>query len=113
DCAALDGSPRPKAGVWAVRASVPLAANLRRAARGEALRSWKPQRDALMILGLGGGKAVAWRNGVAVSGSAIWRWKDWIDRRWMRTYQEMRMQPDPSGPMRCGGCGAKGGAEGL
>jgi selenide,water dikinase len=113
DCAALEGFPRPKAGVWAVRAGAPLAANLRRAARRQDLRPWKPQRDALVILGLGGGRAVAWRNGLAVSGTAIWRWKDWIDRRWMRMYTDMRMQPDPSDPMRCGGCGAKVGAEVL
>ena len=122
DCAAIDGNPRPKAGVWAVRAGAPLAANLRRAARGQALRRWRPQAEALAIVGLGDGRALAWRNGVAVAGRAVWRWKDWIDRRWMRMYQEP-MAPmaagDPrdkspgAGPMRCGGCGAKVGAEVL
>jgi selenide,water dikinase len=122
DCAAIDGNPRPKAGVWAVRAGAPLAGNLRRAARGQALRRWRPQAEALAIVGLGDGRALAWRNGVAVAGRAVWRWKDWIDRRWMRMYQEP-MAPmaagDPrdkspgAGPMRCGGCGAKVGAEVL
>jgi selenide,water dikinase len=113
DCAALDGNPRPKAGVWAVRAGAPLAENLRRAARGQRLRRWHPQRDALVILGLGGDRAVAWRNGLAVSGPAVWRLKDWIDRRWMRMYS-VRMAPPPdANPMRCGGCGAKVGAEVL
>ncbi len=110
DCAALG---RPKSGVWAVRAGGPLAENLRRAARGKPLRPWKPQRDALAILGLGGGRAVAWRNRVAVAGTLVWRWKDWIDRRWMRMYNEMKMPADPADPMRCGGCGAKVGAEVL
>ncbi len=68
DCAAIEGNPRPKAGVWAVRAGAPLAANLRRVARGRAVRRWRPQSDALAIVGLGGGRALAWRNGVAVSG---------------------------------------------
>jgi selenide,water dikinase len=112
DCAAMEGNPRPKAGVWAVRAGAPLADNLRRAARGQILRRWRPQSQALAILGLGEGRALAWRNGVAVSGRWVWRWKDWIDRRWMRMYQRpMRQMADD--PMRCGGCGAKVGAEVL
>lgn len=113
DCASLGGNPRPKAGVWAVRAGSPLAANLRRAARGAPLRTWRPQRDALVLLGLGHGRAVGWRNGMTVSGAWVWRVKDWIDRRWMRMYQTMRMPVDPGDPMRCGGCGAKVGAEVL
>jgi selenide, water dikinase len=113
DCAAIEGNPRPKSGVWAVRAGAPLAANLRRAARGRSLRRWRPQADALAILGLGGRRAVAWRNGLAVSGSLVWRWKDWIDRRWMRMYQEPMAPMRGADPMRCGGCGAKVGAEVL
>jgi selenide,water dikinase len=113
DCAALEGDPRPKAGVWAVRAGVPLAENLRRAATGQALKPWKPQRQALVILGLGHGRAVAWRNGIAVQGHQVWWLKDRIDRRWMRMYTDMRMAPDPGAPMRCGGCGAKVSAEVL
>jgi selenide,water dikinase len=113
DCAAIEGHPRPKSGVWAVRAGVPLAANLRRAARGGTPRRWRPQSEALAILGLGGGRAVAWRNGLAVSGSLVWRCKDWIDRRWMRMYQEPMAPMQGDEPMRCGGCGAKVGAEVL
>jgi selenide,water dikinase len=113
DCASIQRSPRPKAGVWAVRAGAILARNLRLAARRRPLKRWRPQSEALVILGLGGGRAVAWRNGFAFSGWLVWRWKDWIDRRWMRMYTEMRMKPDPEAPMRCGGCGAKVGAEVL
>jgi selenide,water dikinase len=113
DCASIQRSPRPKAGVWAVRAGAVLARNLRLAAQSRPLKRWRPQREALVILGLGGGRAVAWRNGLSLSGWLVWRWKDWIDRRWMRMYTEMRMKPDPEALMRCGGCGAKVGAEVL
>ena len=112
DCAALDRRALPKAGVWAVRAGMPLAENLARAATRRPLRPWRPQKEALVILGLGGNRALAWRNGVALWGGLIWRWKDWIDRRWMRRF-DLRMEPDPAAPMRCGGCGAKVGAEVL
>ncbi len=113
DCAAVEANPRPKAGVWAVRAGKPLADNLRRAARGRTLRRWRPQSQALAILGLGNDRALAWRNGVAVSGRLVWWWKDWIDRRWMRMYQEPMAPMAEDDPMRCGGCGAKVGAEVL
>jgi selenide, water dikinase len=113
DCAAIEGNPRPKAGVWAVRAGGPLAANLRRAAGGRKLRRWRPQSDALAIIGLGDRRALAWRNGVAVAGRPIWRCKDWIDRRWMRMYQRPMAPMDDMASMRCGGCGAKVGAEVL
>ncbi len=66
DCASVEGAQRPKAGVWAVRAGAPLAGNLRRAARLEKLKPWTPQKDALAILSLGDGRAVAWRSGFAL-----------------------------------------------
>jgi selenide,water dikinase len=113
DCAAIEANTRPKAGVWAVRAGRPLADNLRRATRGRALRPWRPQSQALAILGLGDGRALAWRNGVAAAGRPVWRWKDWIDRRWMRMYQQPMARMADADPMRCGGCGAKVGAEVL
>jgi selenide,water dikinase len=89
-----------------------LAANLRRAAAGVRVHPWRPQREALVILGLGGGRAVAWRNGFSISGPLAWRWKDWIDRRWMRMYQRLRPMP-MAGEARCGGCGAKLGPDAL
>lgn len=113
DCASIQQSPRAKAGVWAVRGGVHLAQNLRLAARHRPLKPWRPQREALVILGLGSGRAVAWRNGLSLAGTLVWYWKDRIDRRWMRMYTEMRMKLDPKVLMRCGGCGAKVGAEVL
>jgi len=107
DCAALEGNPRPKGGVWAVRAGAPLLENLCRVARGKRPKAWQPQRNALVILSLGGGKAVGWRNGLTMQGHKVWWLKDRIDRRWMRMYTTMRMPVDPGAAMRCGGCGAK------
>jgi selenide, water dikinase len=96
-----------------VRAGVPLAENLRRAATGRPLERWRPQRDALVILGLSHGKAVAWRNGLTLRGRKIGWLKDRIDRNWVRMYSDMRMPAAPGAPPRCGGCGAKVGAEDL
>jgi len=53
DCAAMIGSPRPKAGVFAVRQAPVLHANLRSALTGGRLRAFRPQRDYLKLVSLG------------------------------------------------------------
>jgi selenide,water dikinase len=99
DCATITGAQRPKAGVWAVRAGPVLDRNLRRAARGLRPRDWHPPAEALAILGLGGGRAVAWRNGLAVSGRLVSLYKDWIDRRFLRRYGAGLPSPVPPATM--------------
>jgi selenide,water dikinase len=117
DCATLVETPREKAGVFAVRAGPPLARNLRRLVRKEPLKSWRPQRRHLALISTGERYAVASRGALKTEGAWVWRWKDWIDRRWMRMYQDTdamlarmpRPRPDPDleEQMRCGGCAAK------
>lgn len=116
DCAGLVETPREKAGVYAVRAGPPLAANLARRARGETLRPWRPQRRHLALISTGDRYAVASRGPLKAEGAWLWTVKDWIDRRWMDMYrrpERMRMKrraattlPDGA-DMRCGGCAAK------
>ena len=121
---------RPKAGVFAVRQGPPLADNLRRALLGRSLEPFAPQKRYLSIIGTGDERAIATRGGFAVEGAWVWRWKDHIDRKWMRMYREFadrKMAPVTTPPdpaladaearrlladigMRCGGCGAKVGA---
>src|SRR4029434_5722076 len=50
DVASLTESPRPKSGVYAVRAGRSLAANLIAAMAGEPLTSFTPQRRALYLI---------------------------------------------------------------
>jgi selenide,water dikinase len=88
DCAGLVESPRPKAGVFAVRAGPPLATNLRRRARGEAPRAWHPQTHHLALISTGERYAVASRGAFKIEGRWLWWLKDWIDRRWMAQYRE-------------------------
>ncbi len=131
DIVAFEPRPLEKAGVFAVRMGRPLADNLRRASRGEALKAWHPQTKWLALISTGDQHAVASRGGIGFAGDWLWRWKDWIDRRFMQRFSEfppMQAQPAaPSAPqlaltaeesqqaisaiaMRCGGCGAKVGA---
>ena len=135
DVAAFEPRPLEKAGVFAVRMGPPLADNLRRSARGEPLRPYRPQRHWLALISTGDRYAVASRGqgplGLRLGGEWVWRWKDWIDRRFMQRFSEFPpMDAQRSAPaaaqlaltaeesqqaisaiaMRCGGCGAKVGA---
>jgi selenide,water dikinase len=128
DIATIEGHPRPKSGVYAVRAGPPLAANLRRILLGKRLHRHKPQRDALYLISTGERYALGARNGITVEGAWVWKLKDFIDRRFMAKFNELpeMAEPEPAQipaiadqsaireisamAMRCGGCGAKVGA---
>jgi selenide,water dikinase len=87
DCATAPAHPRPKAGVFAVRQGPVLARNLRRALRGEKLEEHVPQRNHLVLIGTGDGRAIGGRGRfIAFEGRLAWRLKDWLDRRFMRRF---------------------------
>ena len=131
DVATFDPRPLRKAGVYAVRAGKILSQNIRRTLTGRTLRSFRPQREALYLVSTGNRHAIGTRNGLVVEGDWVWRWKNWIDRRFMDRFNALPPMPEPkaaaSSPladkdavreisaiaMRCGGCGAKVGATTL
>jgi selenide,water dikinase len=121
DCATLAEHPRtPKAGVYAVRQGPFLAHNLRALLAGGPLRRYVPQGDFLTLLNVGDGTAFGAKWGASFGGAWVMRWKDTIDRRFMRRFQvldgEGALLPEfrrgramssdgMAGP--CGGCAAK------
>jgi selenide,water dikinase len=121
DCAGIEGDPRPKAGVFAVRAAKVLHANLRAALMGKPLTAFRPQGDYLKLISLGEQAAVAEKWGLAGSGPQFWRLKDRIDRKFMDKFGDYpamasRVVPGAAteglarhlaGRPLCGGCGAK------
>ncbi len=136
DVASLDHRALEKAGVFAVRMARPLAENLRRSVQEHTLQVYRPQRRWLALISTGDRYAVASRGALGFSGAWVWRWKDSIDRRFMRRFSEFpamdaaKPMADPAGnalplteeeslqaisaiAMRCGGCGAKVGASVL
>jgi selenide, water dikinase len=142
DIASFTERPLEKAGVFAVRMAKPLANNLRRSLRGQSLKPYQPQRHWLALISTGNRYAVASRGPLGFAGAWVWRWKDHIDRQFMKRFNTFapmnasasplhRLLPSwrPEAPaakvqlsadeslqalsaiaMRCGGCGAKVGA---
>ncbi|GAB4461093.1 MAG: hypothetical protein OHK0037_09450 [Elainellaceae cyanobacterium] len=142
DVATMVHHPRPKAGVFAVRQGKPLFENLRRAVLGKPLKPFVPQKEFLILVGLGDRTAVASRGPLHLGPTPwLWNWKDRIDRRFMEKFSdlpEMRGQGSgvrgqaspplplsPSPPLPntptlqhpntppCAGCGSKIGSQTL
>jgi pyridine nucleotide-disulfide oxidoreductase family protein len=80
DAATLIDTPRPKSGVYAVRAAPPLASNLMAALASRPLSAFQPQRRALYLLTTGPRHAIASWGSWAFAGRWVWHWKDRIDR---------------------------------
>ena len=85
DCATLRDAPEPKSGVFSVRQGEALTENLRRTVTRDALKPHEPQARALQLISCGSRYAIAERGDWSAEGAWVWRWKDWIDRRWMRS----------------------------
>ena len=115
DIASFDARPLPKSGVYAVRQGPVLAENLVRLAAGRTVRPYRPQPLALALISSGDRNAVASWGRLALEGRWVWRVKDWIDRRWMRKYQElpaMGGEPAPQAAQAVEGAAGGGPADG-
>lgn len=121
--------PRPKSGVFAVRQGPVLTENLRRYALSQSLKHYRAQKNFLGLISTGNQYAVASRGGLSLEGAWLWKVKDWIDREFMRKFNDLPEMNDAEQAsyapgladedaikelsaiaMRCGGCGAKVGS---
>lgn len=125
-------TPSAKAGVFAVRQAPFLHDNIRAYLLGDSLKPYRPQKDFLSLMATGGKRAIASRGPLAIEADWVWRWKDYIDRAFMRKFSDLpRMNINAStqrlpdalreryldkagvhaghaqAVMRCRGCGAK------
>lgn len=131
DIAKQVNSPRPNAGVYAVRQAPALFKNLCAYMLREPLIEHHPQSSFLSLLACGDRYAMGCRPKTlfpTLSGDWVWKWKDYIDRKFMNQFNELPPQSNmPTSEetnispalvdeskehttMRCGGCGAKVGS---
>jgi len=131
DIATVVDYPRPKSGVFAVRQGPPLYKNIRRALTNKPLKKHIPQISFLSLISTGDKCAIGSRGPFTFKGCWIWKLKDYIDREFMRKYNQLpemdldnkAIQSELASPdtlkeisaiaMRCGGCGAKVGSNVL
>ena len=124
DAASIRGAPRPKSGVYAVRAGKILAENLIRYATQRKLKTFKPQRQALALISMGDKSAIASKGSTSAQGRLVWQIKQRIDSRFVNRFSHppaMQVEIDlarglldsedesqlRSHALRCAGCGAK------
>ncbi|MFA7299980.1 MAG: FAD-dependent oxidoreductase, partial [Sideroxydans sp.] len=75
-----------RSGVHAVFAGPVLAHNLLASLSGQALQTYHPRRKSLYLLATGSKHAIASWGAFSAQGDWVWRWKNWIDRRFMRKH---------------------------
>ncbi len=88
DVASRVDAPHAKSGVYAVHAGPVLARNLERALSGQDPVPYLPQKRTLYLLATGPREAILSWGGLSATGHWVWRWKDWIDRRFMSQYHD-------------------------
>ncbi len=87
DCISLEGMSLAKVGVYAVRENPILYGNLLAALEGGSLLTFKPQKDFLLIFNMGDGRGIYWKRNWVWDGRLAFRLKDYLDRKFMRTFQ--------------------------
>jgi NADH dehydrogenase FAD-containing subunit len=87
DCISLEGHQLAKVGVYAVRENPILYHNLLTALEGGKMEVFIPQKHFLLIFNMGNGKGIYWKKNWVWEGRLAFLLKDYIDRKFMRTFQ--------------------------
>jgi NADH dehydrogenase FAD-containing subunit len=87
DCISFQPQPLAKVGVYAVRQNPVLYHNLLAALEGRELIPFDPGGAYLLIFNMGNGKGIFWKKNWVWGGRLAFYLKDYIDRRFMRTFQ--------------------------
>jgi selenide,water dikinase len=116
DCVAFEAYPDlPRNGVHAVREGAVLFDNILAFLYERPQRPFRPQRFTLALFNTADGEAVLSYGPLSFKSRWARRFKERIDRRWMKMFEATPMAEDRGGQpgsspaelMRCGGCGSK------
>ena len=88
DCIHFEEQPLKKVGVYAVRQNKILRDNLLARLEAKPLTPFSPGGSYLLIFNLGGHMGYLHKNGLTLKGRLAFHIKDYIDRHFMRTYQQ-------------------------
>ncbi len=99
DCVSFQERSLPKVGVYAVRENPILFHNLLSSLEETPLIPFEPQKEFLLILNMGDTTGVFHRKGIILRGKPAFSIKNWIDQRFMKTFQvsgerEETLEPD-------------------
>ncbi|MGZ8257032.1 MAG: FAD-dependent oxidoreductase [Gallionella sp.] len=83
----------PRSGVHAVFAGPIVANNLLATLTGNALQRYRPRKKSLYLLATGAQYAIASWGRFSAQGHWVWRWKNWIDQRFMRNNRIQKKSP--------------------
>ena len=87
DCIHFQAEPLDKVGVYAVRQNPILYRNLMATLEGTQLEKFSPGGSYLLIYNLGDGEGVLSKWFITFSGKIAFSIKDWIDRRFIKAFQ--------------------------
>ena len=129
DIAKIKHQPRPRSGVFAVRAGPILAKNLRLALNGLVLQPYQQQSRYLSLIMLSNGKVMATWDRIYIFAKWLWPVKKWIDQKFISNFSNLPDMTEGTHrsiklsekelikekdslleQMHCAGCGAKAGA---
>jgi NADH dehydrogenase FAD-containing subunit len=88
DCIYFETKPLDKVGVYAVRQNPVLYRNLMACLEGEELEKFSPGGSYLLIYNLGDGDGILSKWSITFTGKIAFSIKDWIDRKFIQSYQK-------------------------
>jgi pyridine nucleotide-disulfide oxidoreductase family protein len=89
DVSTRNDRPLARSGVYAVRAGPALTTNLAAALTGKEPLVHQPPANTLNLISCGNLEAIASWGNYSAQGRWVWWLKDWIDRRFLKTYREL------------------------